>query len=268
MTISKRFYSYAEDTKAIAYIDLIGFAALTKNFAGDDAPASEVFTYFENCILPYRNSMKQAGPTFKREVSIAGHDAGDKLGFWYNEVPNGAVNFIYMSDSAILYSTSMTHLFRELSAVLGRMDAWAVPFKAVVTIGDLHHSEWIERPGGAICFYGAALTKAVEIEKDPGLKGTAMRVVLDNDVFGLMGADSTLKDLIQSPYDRVTMPQLKWWLGALNAHNGKNESDQMDELFGRWFTERHTKAWFGGPNCDDAKGVVARAVGELRSLGR
>jgi len=265
---SKRFYSYAEDTKAIAYIDIIGFGGLTKMFAGEDAPASDVFTYFENCILPYRKSMKEAGPTFIREVPIAGNNAGDLLGFWYREVPNGSVNFIYMSDSAILYSSSLTHLFRELSAILGAMVVWGVPFKATVAIGDIHHSEWIERPGGAICFYGAALTKAVEMEKDIQLKGKAMRVILSKEVVQIMNDHAHLKELLDLPYDDLSMHQLKWWRGALSPHKGKPESHWLEWYFARWFTEKHTKDWFTGNGCQDSKSVIKRAVSDLENLGR
>lgn len=84
--------------------------------------------------------------------------------FWYNEVPDGAVNFIYLSDSATLYCSSLTHLFRELRAIMGAAVVFGVPVRAVVTIGDLNHSEWVERPGSAVCLYGAGLTRAAAID--------------------------------------------------------------------------------------------------------
>lgn len=266
MSSRKRFYSYAGDTKAIAYIDIIGFGNLTTQFTGENAPAAEVFTFFENCILRYRESMKKGAPEFKREVPIAGDDSGHKSGFWYKEVPEGAINFIYQSDCAVLYSASLTHLFREVSSILGAAIIFGVPVRAAVTIGDLHHSEWVERPGCAICLYGAALTKAVKMES--GLRGVGMRVVLDDDVAALMNKHHDLKWLVQAPFDRVAKHQLKWWLGAVTANRGRSESEVMESHFGRWFTDKPPKDWFEGPNCEDSKAVVARAVDELRNMGK
>ncbi|RYZ82943.1 MAG: hypothetical protein EOP04_20990, partial [Proteobacteria bacterium] len=177
----KRFYSYDRDTKAIAHIDIIGFSSLTERFGIEESPAQLVFTFFENCILRYRESMKSAAPEFKREVPADLEQNGHKMGFWYHEVPDGAVNFIYLSDSAILYSSSLTHLFRELSGIIGSAIVWGVPVRATVTIGDLHHSEWVERPGSAICLYGAGLSKAAAMDKNE-MKGTALRVGLSDEV--------------------------------------------------------------------------------------
>lgn len=47
---------------------------------------------------------------------------------------------------------------------MGAAVVFGVPVRAVVTIGDLNHSEWVERPGSAVCLYGAGLTRAAAID--------------------------------------------------------------------------------------------------------
>jgi hypothetical protein len=266
MSKSKNFYSYAEDTKAIAFIDIIGFGQLTKK-SPENLNAESTFLFFENCIHPYRESMKPGVPHFKREVPLKDPEAnGHKYGFWYNEVNEAAVNFIYMSDSAVLYSSSLTHLFRELSAIFGSAVVWAVPIRAVVTMGDIHHSEWIERPGSANCFYGSALTKAVEIEKSKSGKG--MRVWLDDDVVELMRSIPDLNELIEPGTCFDSHAQLRWWRNALLAVGSKKESEQMKWHFDRWYTEKHTKNWFTGKNKIDTDKVIEYAIDDLNRLGK
>lgn len=152
----KSFYSYSQDKKAVAFIDILGFSHLTGK--GDDGDhAMLTFTLLENCVLPYRNSMKEGIPQFSREIPADLNHSGHRDGFWYKEIPEGAVNFVYLSDSLILYSNSLTHLFRELSAIFGAAIIFGVPIRAGISMGDIHHSEWIERPGTGICLYGSAL---------------------------------------------------------------------------------------------------------------
>lgn len=258
MSQSKNFYSYAEDTKAIAFIDIIGFGNLTKSYSSENSPAESTFLFFENCLLPYRESMKPGNPFFKREVPLNNSSAsGHKYGFWYKEVKEGAVNFIYLSDSAVLYSSSLTHLFRELCAIFGSAVVWGVPVRAVITIGDLHHSEWIERPGSAICFYGGTLTRATEIEKKK--KGKGMRIWLDDEAEKLALQVPELKDLIQAKTASDENAQLKWWRQALTAAGGKKESDQLKWHYDRWFNEKCIRHWFKGPNKEDTDVAIAEA---------
>lgn len=264
--MSKRFYSYPNDTKAIAFIDIIGFSALTKKFSTDSNLAQLVFVSHENCILNYRSSMKTTAG-FSREVPANLNDPGHLNGFWYKEVPEASVNFIYLSDSVVMYSSSLSHLLRELSAIFGAAIVWGVPMRAVVTMGDLEHSEWIERPGAAICLYGSALTKAAEIEKSKSGKG--MRVWMDNDVTKLALSIDTLKDLVlELPPEPTGHAELKWWLGALQGTQGRSESEELRMRYDKWYTEKHPKDWFGGPNKTDTDKVIDNAVADLKSLKR
>ncbi len=269
MTDSKRCYSYAEDTKALALLDILAFSWLTGQYSPEKSLASSVFTFFENCILPRRAGMLEGRPDFVREVPYAAScQRLEEIGHWYKEVSEGAINFIYQSDSAIFYSCSLTHLFRELSAVMGSAIVWAVPIRGAVSSGDLHHSEWIERPGTGICLYGNALTKAVNLEVSYSGKGKAMRIALDDGVVEIARRHPHLMEWLQYPTAPGEPYELKWWLGALAHHRGMPESYWLEWHFNRWFTEKHTKAWFSGPNCDDAKEVIKQAAAELRQLGR
>ncbi len=265
MAKDKNFYSYPHDTKAIAFIDLIGFGGLTKKFKTDDRLAQLVFVSHENCILYHRKFMKETAG-FKREVPANLNEAGHTQGFWYSEIPDGSVNFVYLSDSVVMYSTSISHLIRELSSIFGSAIIWAVPMRAVITIGDLEHSEWIERPGSAICLYGSALTKAVEIEKSKS--GKSMRVWLDNDVVEIMKSVDGLKGLIEPPGCLEKHAELKWWLGALQGTQGRNESQEIAHRYERWYSEKHTKGWFVGKNKDDTDKIISHAVKDLQGLGR
>ncbi|MGZ3779793.1 MAG: hypothetical protein ACXVCY_04095 [Pseudobdellovibrionaceae bacterium] len=206
--------------------------------------------------------------TFKREIlpAVSGRDLEYKSAYvWHNEIPEGSVNFAYMSDCAIIYSNSLTHLFEILSAIFGSAVTWAVPIRGGITIGSLHHSEWIERPGTGISLYGNALTQAVELEKS--VKGSGMRLWLDPDVVRI-AVEIGLKDKIIP--ERCGKPaELKWWLGAYNPGGPRKiESAELEWQFGRWFTEKHTKEWFNGPNCRRTKRLVSRGVAELKALGR
>ncbi|MEK6556426.1 MAG: hypothetical protein AABZ31_14355 [Bdellovibrionota bacterium] len=262
---SKKFYSYPHDTKAIAFIDIVGFGALTKKFATNQELAQLVFVSHENCILHHRASMKTT-EGFKREVPTDLNMEGHKQGFWYKEVPDGSVNFIYLSDSVLLYSSSVSHLVRELSSIVGAAVVFGVPMRAVITVGDLEHSEWIERPGSAICLYGSALTKAVELEKS--MSGKCMRVWLDHEVVDLMKKIEPLKRLIEEPSCFQKHSELKWWEGALQGTQGRTESQELKYRFDRWFSEKHPKDWFAGENKKDAERSVAHAVAELQKIGR
>lgn len=266
-TKTKRFYSYDEDTKAIAHLDIIGFSSLTENYGVEDSPAGLVFTFFENCILPYRSSMKTAAPVFKREVPADLSRPGHQHGFWYKEVPEGAVNFIYLSDSAILYSCSLTHLFRELSAIMGAAVVFGVPVRATVSIGDLHHSEWVERPGSAICLYGAGLTRAVTMDKE-AMKGKALRVGLSEDVARLMRQLPAMDQFLIEPNEDLEICQLRWWLQALEPFQGRSESEQLRWHYKCWYSEKSTGTWFQGPNKTDADKIVEQGYQELKSLSR
>lgn len=260
MSKSKNFYSYPNDTKAIAFIDLIGFGALTKRFGHEQDLASLVFTSHENCILYHRLSMKDK---FARDVPTDLNQEGHKQGFWYSEIPEGTVNFVYLSDSVVMYSSSLAHLLRELSSIFGAAVIWGVPMRAVVTMGDLEHSEWIERPGSAICLYGSALTKAVEIEKSKSGKG--MRIWLDKDIEELMRSNSNLQNLIL-PTDNHA--ELKWWLGALQGTDGRSESQELQYRYDKWYSQKHPSKWFSGKNKDDTDASIAFAVKDLKENGR
>src|SRR5665213_1490774 len=254
MSKSKIFYSYPRDTKAIAFIDIIGFGALTKRFQTEPELAQLVFTSHENCILLHRKSMKSTSG-FHREISANLKEQGHIQRFWYEEIPDGSVNFIYLSDSVVLYSSSLSHLIRELSSIFGAAIIWAVPMRAVITMGDLEHSEWIEKPGSAICLYGSALTRAVEIEKLKSGKG--MRIWLDRDVVKLMKSIDGIRDLIKPAKCFERHAELKWWRNALKGTKWRNESQEIKFRFERWFTEKHTKKWFAGKNKKDTEKAIS-----------
>lgn len=264
---SKRFYSYDRDTKAIAHIDMVGFSALTEKFGNGESPAQLVFTFFENCILPYRNSMKAAAPEFGREVPADLTENGHRHGFWYKEVALGAVNFIYLSDTVILYSNSLTHLFRELSAIMGATIVFGVPVRATVTIGDLHHSEWVERPGSAICLYGAALSRAAQMDKTVMSK-KAMRVGLSSEVVTLAQNLPHLRQYLLPPGEDLSTYQLKWWREALTASHGRSESEQLRWHYDRWYEDKEVGKWFEGKNKEDADKAIQTAESDLKSLNR
>jgi hypothetical protein len=268
MGTEKRFYSYADDMKAVAYVDILGFSHLTNQNA-QEISGSLVFTLFENCVLIYRESMKQGAPDFVREVPTNLNARGHTDGFWYNEVPDGAVNFVYLSDALVLYSSSLSHLVRELSAIFGAAVVFGVPIGGAIALGDLVHSEWIERPGTGICLYGGALTRAVRLEGEKS--GRGMRVFLDSSVEYLARSISGLRDLVVCPETSGDHAQLKWWLNAITANERthcKSESAELEHQFRRWFTEKNTKNWFSGMNRAETEKVVSEAVAELRSLGR
>ena len=262
MSKDKRFYSWDQDTKAVAFIDILGFSGLTSMDSVDEpSRASSLFTFFENCILPYRKSMLQQ---FPREVPTTATGADFKASFWHQEVPIGAVNFVYLSDSAVLYSHSLTHLFRELSAIYGSAITFSVPIRGAITTGGLHHSEWIERPGSGICLYGDALTNAVSLEKS--VSGAGMRLWLESSVVELARAHGLNHWIV--PPEAEKPAELRWWLGAYNPGSWGTESQELERQFGRWFTEKQIRHWFKGDNCENTKAVVARALSELKSLNR
>lgn len=265
---SKNFYSYDEDKKAVAFVDIIGFSKLTKLASTESplGPAGLALCFFENSILPYREMMKRT--TFKREVdaAVTGQDFNYKRSYvWHKEIPEGAVNFAYMSDCAIFYSNSLTHLFDVLGAIFGSAVTWAVPIRGGIAIGSLHHSEWIERPGTGVSLYGAALTRAVELEKS--IKGSGMRVWLDQDVVDLATRIGLADKILPS---RLCKPaEFKWWLSAYNPGGPrKTESEELKWQFDRWFSDKYTRDWFEGPNCRRTKRVIERGVSELKRLGR
>lgn len=267
MAKDKNFYSYDEDTKAVAFLDIIGFSKLTTIASKDPlGPAGLALCFFENSILPYREMMKRN--TFKREIptAVTGQDFEFKSSsVWHREIPEGAVNFAYMSDCAILYSNSLTHLFDILSAIYGSAITWAVPIRAGVSVGALHHSEWIERPGTGVSLYGAALTRAVELEKS--VKGAGMRIWLEPEVLNIAAQCGLENKIVRGRCGKPA--ELKWWLGAYNSGGPrKTESSELEWQFERWFTEKYTKDWFGGPNCRRTKQIVKRAVAELKALDR
>ena len=262
MSRSKRFYSHEEDTKAVAYVDILGFSELTKPVAGEQPRSASLFTFFENCILPYRERMLK--PAAREVVSVAKDAAQKSADFWHEEVPIGAVNFVYLSDSAVFYSHSVTHLFEVLSWVFGSAISLSVPLRGAVTIGDLNHSEWIERPGSGICLIGDALTRAVKLE--PSVTGAGMRIWLEESVFELARGIKDLSDLV-IPAQNGLPAQLRWWLGAYNGDDCV-ESDELERQFARWFTVKQIRHWFTGPNCDNTKAIVANGIQELRALKR
>ena len=263
MAASKNFYSYAQDQKAVALIDIVGFGKLTQATNTSLVSAEGVFLFLENCVLPYREQMKTPG---KREVPADLSANGHRYGFWYNHVLEGSVNFIYLSDSVLLYSCSLVNLFNVVSNIFGSAIVWAVPIRAAITMGDLHHSEWIERPGSGICLYGGALTKAVEQEKQ--MSGKALRVSISDEVYELVKGNPRLMSMVAAPGVLSTSAELKWWLNALAPHNGKSESEQLRIHFDRWFKDKNTAHWFGGPNKADAVAMVDVAEKELKSFNR
>jgi hypothetical protein len=261
--MQKRFYSYDEDTKAVAFVDILGFSNLTKIARIDGLmPSGTTFSVFENCILPYRKSMLQV---FPRQVHATVGDAEQKAGFWHKELPVGAINFVYASDCAVFYSHSLTHLFREISAIFGAAIVWGVPLRGAIATGSLHHSEWVERPGSAICLYGDALSRAADLEKR--VSGCGMRVWLDETVSPYLEKYDELKD-ITVPASQDLPGELRWWLQAVNPTDGQTESEVLRHKFARWKTEKHVSTWFAGPNAESTTRVIARAIDELQHLGR
>lgn len=265
---SKNFYSYDEDTKAVAFLDIIGFSKLTAIASKESplGPAGLALCFFENSILPYRELMMRN--TFKREIpaAVTDQDLEYKSTYvWHQEIPEGAVNFAYMSDCAVIYSNSLTHLFDILSAIFGSAITWAVPIRAGISIGPLHHSEWIERPGMGVSLYGSALTRAVELEKS--VKGAGMRIWLESEVVKFATEKGLLDKIVPAKCGKPA--ELKWWLGAYNPGGPrKTESAELEWQFGRWFTDKYTKDWFNGPNCRRTKSIINRGIAELKSLGR
>src|SRR5262245_41883519 len=98
-------YSHQGDTKAVAYLDILGFGDLTGNNFNTNF---ENVTYwsFVNAILFYKNSMLQE---FPRDIPYNESAPGHRNGFWYKHVPMGAINFVIMSDSVVLYGQSLKH---------------------------------------------------------------------------------------------------------------------------------------------------------------
>lgn len=263
MPSSKKIYSWEEDTKAVAFLDIIGFSSLSTIQSPDDtANESAIFTYFENCILPNLGSMEVSAP---REVPTDAENAEQKASFWHESVPLGSVNFVYLSDSAVLYSQSLRHLFQELATLMGGAITFAVPIRGAITIGSLHHSEWLHRPQTAICIYGQGLSRAVAVEKS--VKGACMTIWLDDPIVTLaktLGLDQWIVQRNNEP------PQLKWWEFAFDAPRcrDKKESSELQYFFDRWFTEKHTKHWFKDPHSQYARNLVQAALSELRSKNR
>lgn len=265
MSKSKKFYSYEQERKFVAFVDIIGFGPVSKGYTDEHSPAMTLFTFFENCVLPTREFMLEREPKFVRETIVDLKHLGHADGFWYNEVPLGAVNFVYLSDSLVLYSASLTHLVQVISDIYGRAIVWGVPLRAGISVGDIHHSEWIERPGTAICLYGGALTKAVEYEC--AVKGAGMRIWLEPEVEATALSIGALKDLVISATGSRPA-ELKWWRGALVEHKGKPESYWLDWHFNRWFNEKKVSDWFKGANLEDTKVAVAEGIKDLSNVGR
>lgn len=270
MGTQKRFYSDAQDRKGLVHLDIVGFSTLTEKIADPSSDAAVTFTLFENAVLRFRESMKQCAPAypqFVREVPVDKQLNGHRYGWWYKEVPQGAVNFIYLSDTVILYSSSLTHLFRETSGIMGAALAYGVPIRGAVTLGDLHHSEWLDRPGSAICLYGSALTRAAHMDKTV-LKKRALRIALDSEVVALMQSIPGLAGMVQQATSVTPFDQLCWWQGAFVPGALGSESDTLKNFYERWFTEHSTKDWFSGPNKADADMAVEEAFQALKNLGR
>ena len=185
---------------------------------------------------------------------------------WHKEVSEGSVNFAYMSDCAVIYSNCLSHLLEMLSSIFGAAITFGAPIRAGVTLGALHHSEWIERPGMGVSLYGGSLTRAVELER--AVKGAGMRIWLEPEMVKLARSIGWDKKVTRAKCGKPA--ELKWWLDAYEAGKcpRKTESAELKWQFDRWFTEKYTKDWFAGPNCKHTKGVVRRAVAELEALGR
>ena len=268
---NNKTYSYSEDTKAVAFLDVIGFANLTTSLKRDDGtdPALLAFALFQNTFLLYRNSMKHCAPQFPRDIPPAGRDVGHRMRFWYREISEGAVNFVCVSDSLLLYSNSIEHLVHEVSAIMGAAIVHGVPIRGAMTIGEVFHSESMERPGASISLFGNALTRAAKIEA--AMHGTGVRIRLAPEVLELIKSIPSLQDMVKLDDDESGMAELKWWLKAITADERtrcKSESDELATQFQRWFSDKHTRNWFSGPNCDATKLSLALAVAELKALGR
>jgi hypothetical protein len=264
---SKCFYSYEEDTKAVAFVDILGFAKLTALVTGEPlGPAGMALNFFENSILLYRKPMLRG---FKRDVPtpVTGQDFEFKSQqVWHKELPEGSVNFAYMSDCAVIYSNCLGHLIEMLSSIFGAAITFGAPIRAGVAIGALHHSEWIERPGMGVSLYGGALTRAIELEKS--VRGAGMRIWLEPEVVKLANSIGVGDKIVRAKCGKPA--ELKWWLGAYEPGKGprKTESAELKWQFEHWFTEKYTKDWFGGSNCKHTKAVVKRGIAELEALGR
>ena len=249
MSKSKKFYSYEQEKKFVAFVDIIGFGPVSKGYSEANSPAMSLFTFFENCVLPIREQMLKNAPKYSKDSTADRSHVGHTDGFWYNEVPLGAVNFVYLSDSLVLYSASLAHLVETLNDIFGRGIVWGVPLRAGIAVGELHHSEWIERPGTAICLYGGALTGAVELEGS--VKGAGMRIWTTREVETFALNPDVLKELIV-PSSQERPAEIKWWRGAFTAHQGEKESQLLKWHFERWFTVKWRRyrsqiSLFGNP---------------------
>ncbi len=259
-------YSFTEDTKAVAFIDILGFSNISLKASTEPlGDAGLAIHLFENCIDRNRSKMMRC---FPREVPIGKHVEGQNFkvaSVWHKEVPEGAVNFSYMSDCAVLYSNSLTHLFEIVSDIFGTAITRGVPLRGAIAMGALFHSESGQRPGTGICLYGDALTRAAILER--AVHGAGMRVWLDPPVVEL-AKNTNLGAFIREGSCRKPA-ELKWWLQAYEPGGPRQtESAEMEWQFGRWFTEKFTRKWFKGSNCRHTKKVIALAVKELRALGR
>lgn len=261
MSKSKRIYSYDEDIKAVGFMDVLGFANLTTASSGEDATLA--ISFFENAILPYRDSMLRARP---REVptNLEERDFNFKTeNVWHKEIPIGAVNFVYASDCGFFYSNSLSHIFDLFSAIFGAAIVFGVPLRAGIALGGVHHSEWNERPGLGVTLFGSGITRAVGMEKSK--KGSGMRIWLHEDVVKLADKLNLGKKIVVA--NGTDPAELKWWLGAVSpTGERKVESDELEYRFSRWFSEKYIKNWFKGDNCESTKTVVAKGVAELRSM--
>jgi hypothetical protein len=255
-------FSFEEDTKAVAFIDILGFSHLVQQ--SRSSAAGLALSGFVNAIFAQSKSMRKS---FPREVptQVTGKDLHYKENYvWYRAVPEGSVNFVYVSDSAVIYSNSITHLFQEVSFIFGAAITHAVPIRGAIAIGSLHHLEHAESPGTGISLFGTALVRAVELERK--IRGAGMRVWLDEPV-----ADLAMKLGLEAKIGREDgcPSELRWWLDAYqNGATQKTENVELQCQFDRWFEKKSTKEWFTGKNLTNTKRLIKRAVKELQSLGR
>ncbi|PWU11640.1 MAG: hypothetical protein C5B47_00600 [Verrucomicrobia bacterium] len=265
MSDEKAFiYSYDEDTKAIAYIDILGFSQLTQQKTNEPIKSGglEIWSMV-NAIYSHKERMRCGR---KRDVPVSPHCDG--LSFKSQSVwpPEGSVNFILMSDCAVLYSNSLTHLFETVSLVFGAATVYAVPIRAGIAIGAVFHSELSEGSHIVHILYGEAFTRASCLERSIG--GTGMRVWLDPEVEKLGESIGLVHRIIPSTSAITPIPaQMKWWLNCFGEEYEKTKTaNELERQFSRWFTEQNTKNWFKGDNMEDTKRVFQYAVEDLRSF--
>lgn len=95
-----KIYSYLQDIKAVAFLDILGFSKLTSNGKDEFETA---YWLFVNAIEPYRDAMSRPYNRIARDVPIDPKLLSDRSSFWYKHHVQGSVGFQCTSDSVVSY---------------------------------------------------------------------------------------------------------------------------------------------------------------------